>query len=82
MNEKQNWGVSGAKLQKVFRFVQNAGPDGATARQLARVANMRKAELDPVMEKLTEVGAVMVVNAGRTIRYIPAVEKLPARAWK
>lgn len=82
LNEKQNWGVSGAKLQKVFRFVQNAGPDGATARQLARVSNMRKAELTPVLEKLAEVGAVMIVNVGRTDRYIPAVEKLPAKAWK
>lgn len=82
LTEKQNWGVSGAKLQKVFRFIQRGGPDGVTSRELARVSHMRKAELAPVLEKLAEVGAVMMVGSGRGDRYVPAVERLPAKAWK
>lgn len=79
---KANYGVSGAKLQKVFRVIKGkAGTEGITQREIGQLCHMRKAELTPCMEKLITIGAVMAVNGGKADRYIPAVENLPAKAW-
>jgi hypothetical protein len=82
LSEKSNYGVSGAKLQKIFRIIKGkAGTAGITQRDIGRLCNMRKAELTPCMEKLKELAAVISVNDGKAERYIPAVERLPTKSW-
>jgi hypothetical protein len=79
---KANYGVSGAKLQKVFRIIKGkAGTEGITQREIGQLCHMRKAELTPCMEKLISIGAVMTIGNSKTERYIPAVENLPAKTW-
>jgi hypothetical protein len=82
LSMKSNYGVSGAKLQKVFRVIKGkAGAEGITQREIGRLCHMRKAELTPCMEKLIAIGAVMAVESGKAERFIPAVENLPAKTW-
>jgi hypothetical protein len=81
LDAKANYGVSGAKLQKIFRALKKAGTAGLTQRDIGRICTMKKNELSPCMEKLVSIGAVISLVSGKTERYIPAVESLPAKVW-
>jgi len=83
LSEKQNFGISGAKLQKVFLYIQQkGGADGATSRDISRFANLRKADVEPCIEKLLEIGAIVEKPNGRTMRYVTVAKELPVKAWK
>lgn len=82
VTEKSNYGVSGAKLQKVFRVIRDkSGAAGITAREVMQLCNMGKSEFGPCMDKLLSIGAVMANEGVRTTRYTAAVASLPAKIW-
>jgi hypothetical protein len=67
---------------KIFRVLKGkAGGEDMTQRQIGQLYNVKKSDLTPCMEKLLSIGAVMTLSSGKTERYIPAVENLPAKNW-
>lgn len=82
LGEKQNFGISGAKLQKVFKVIAHLQGTGITTSKLQQSCHMKKGELDPCLEKLLEVGAIMRESSGKGFRYFPAVDSLPVKAWR
>lgn len=81
LSQKSNFGVSGAKLQKVFAVIRRYPDTGTTTKEVYQHANMNRGEARPVLEKLIEIGAIRNEKAGRGERFFPAAEKLPVRAW-
>jgi putative DNA primase/helicase len=82
LSQRENFGVSGSKLQHVFLAVKKrGGPDGASVRDICRKCHMRKGQVLPVLEKLADIGAVIVSGEGNKKRYVNAVDTLPARVW-
>jgi hypothetical protein len=80
--EKANYGVSGAKLQKIFRVIKSKGGiTGISQREIGQFCHMSKSELEPCMDKLKTIGAIIPIEGSKTTRYIPAVESLPAKVW-
>lgn len=84
MSERQNYGISGSKLQKIHLLIWAIVKKGgkATGKKIMQRANMRKSQVDPVLQKLVEIGAVIQEPSGRGFHYIPVVEELPAKSWK
>ena len=83
LDEQQNYGVSGAKIQKIFAVIQaRANGEGVTRRVICQFANMKTSEVQPVLDKLKEIGAVIVHKKGRAEKYVPAVQSLPAKIWR
>lgn len=80
LSEKQNYGVSGAKLQKVFGAIKarNLKGDKVTRKVIQQYANMKKTELDPCIEKLLEIGAIMEDEK----RFTCSSNELPVKMWK
>ncbi len=74
--------IDGSKLQKVFAVVKTKGFEkGVTTKVILQCTNMSKAEADPCLEKLTEIGAVVKEKSGVGFRYKAAVSELPAKSW-
>lgn len=79
LNERQDYGVSGAKLQKVFAVI--GGSPNISTKQILQYANMKSSEARPVLEKLVEIGAVTCEKAGHGFRYATTADRLPIKAW-
>jgi hypothetical protein len=84
LREKEEYQVSGAKLQKVFKAIQflNAGGNGVITKKIQQRTGMQAAQLTPCIEKLMEVGAIAQKQAGRGFRYWATTGELPIRTWK
>lgn len=84
LSEKKNYGISGGKLQKVFAVIkgQNKDGNGVTTKRIMQYSNLQKFELDPCLEKLVEIGAIVEEVAGRGKRYKPATDVLPIKVWR
>lgn len=76
---RQDYGLSGSKMQRVFLVIQRRGP--ITRKLLRDFTRYATAELDPVLDKLLAIGAILEQPAGRTKTYVAATERLPIRAW-
>ncbi len=83
LSEKSNFGVSGAKLQRVFRVISTLTREigHATTKGILQKTGMKKAELGPCLEKLKEIGAVDGVQSGNGHRYVNLCESLPIKVW-
>ena len=85
LSERDQHEVSGGQLQKVFAVIKGEGAkvDGwVPARTVLRKTHLRKAQLDPCLDKLVEVGAVVREEAGRSFKYMAATETLPIKSWR
>jgi len=78
---KDETGISGAKLQKVLRLLNDRGP--LKIGEIQRYGNMSKDESGEVVDKLKEIGAIIEQPApsGRTVQFMAITEKLPIRTW-
>ena len=79
---RQDYGVSGSKMQRIFAVIRDNGPD-VTTKDIYRFAHLPKAEAEPVLDKLLEIGAVI---EKRTTRgggkcYSAATDRLPIKVW-
>ena len=83
ISEKHNFGVSGAKLQRVFKVVSVLTREGghATTKAIMQKSGLKKAELGPCLEKLQEIGAIDSAQAGNGHRYVNLCETLPIKSW-
>lgn len=78
---RQDYGVSGGKMQRVFAVIRDKGPNVLT-RNVYRLSHLPKAEVEPVLDKLLEIGAVIEKQAaggGKT--YSAATDRLPIKVW-
>lgn len=86
LKEKANFGISGAKLQKVFQVLRRKGAgDGLARKTLMQYAHMRAADLTLCLEKLMEIGAITehTPEKGATrYRSAEGIETLPVKAWR
>lgn len=84
LSEKGNHSISGSKVQKVFACIKTKNSDGTgiTTKRLLQLTNMRKSEVEPCLDKLIEVGAIVDEKAGRGTKYKAIISELPVRAWK
>lgn len=84
LQERGRFGINGAKLQKIFKMIQRPPKNKAgmqltaTRKTLMQYANMRKGELDPCIEKLLDIGAIL--EDGK--RFVPNTVELPIKSWK
>jgi len=77
--ERNNYGISGAKLQKVFAVIKRKGGEkGATKKTVTQYSNLRAAEARACLEKLLDIGAIVEVDR----RFVAVAEQLPIKAWK
>ena len=83
LREKDEHLVSGAQLQKVFKAIQilNTDGKGVTTKSILQRAHLRKAQLTPCLEKLSEIGAIAYQKVGNGTRYWAMTEELPIRSW-
>jgi hypothetical protein len=84
MSEKENYGISGAKLQRVFRSVALLTREKgfATTKAIMQKSGMKTNDLAPCLEKLMEIGAIDGVTSGNGKRYVNLKEDLPLKnAW-
>lgn len=83
LSEKANFGVSGAKLQRVFRVVSTLSRENghATTKAIMQKSGMKKSELAPCLEKLMEIGAIDGTQAGNGWHYSSLCEVLPIKSW-
>lgn len=83
LSDKQSFGVSGAKLQRVFKVISRLVSEGkhATTKAIMQRSGMKKAELGPCLEKLIEIGAIDGAQVGNGWRYVNNSETLPIKAW-
>lgn len=83
LSEKANYGMSGSKLQKVFRVIKNRGKEtGATRKVIQQYANISAGDLNMCLETMLQNGYIMEDSAGRATRYIALIEKLPTKVWR
>jgi len=78
--DRRNHGTTGAKLQRVFMAIQRSG-NNITTKDLLQALHLKSSELQPVLDKLLEVGAIVSEPAGRGYRYSCSTERLPVRVW-
>lgn len=78
--DRRNHGTTGAKLQRVFLAIQRSG-NNITTKDLLQALHMKSSELQPVLDKLLEVGAIASEPAGRGFRYACTTDRLPVRVW-
>lgn len=81
LTAKANHGVSGQKLQKVFAIIHRERETGVTTKLIYQRANMVRGECQPVLDKLTEIGACRCEKAGNGFRYFACTDRLPIKAW-
>lgn len=79
---RQDYGVSGSKMQRVFAVIRDNGPD-VTTKNVYRLAHLPKAEAEPVLDKLLEIGAVIEkrTDRGGGKCYSAATDRLPIKVW-
>lgn len=79
---RQDYGVSGSKMQRVFAVIRDNGPD-VTTKNVYRIAHLPKAEVEPVLDKLLEIGAVIEkrTDRGGGKCYSAATDRLPIKVW-
>lgn len=83
--EKSNYGVSGAKLQKVFAYIK--AHNGCGTREITRSTNYKRDVLTPVIDKLLEVGAITSSESLNTrnktiVSYTAMTQELPVKTWR
>ena len=62
--------------------IQSKGEgQGVTIGVIQRYANMSKQEVEPCIDALKQISAIIVNDEGRTKRYVAAISELPARKW-
>jgi hypothetical protein len=81
LSEKDRYGISGAKLQKVFATIRPCIDLGITTVGIYQRTNMTRGEAKPVLEQLEQMGAVRTEKSGRGVRYFPTTDRLPIKAW-
>jgi hypothetical protein len=84
LTEKERYRLTGGKLRKVFDAIRNLANKGQppTTKQIQQATHLRKHELDPCLEKLVDVGAIVEEPAPpRGKRYIAVAAELPIRTW-
>ena len=81
--QKQNFGISGGKLERVLRVLDRLGKDGhtVTTKQLYQATNMTREQLMPCLDKLVEIGCADSEQAGRGFRYVSTGKALPVKTW-
>ena len=81
-DSRQDYGVSGGKMQKIFAVIRDRGPN-LSAANVYRFANMPKSEAEPVIEKLLAVGAITEKKTAGTRgkNYSATTDRLPVRSW-
>lgn len=79
---KQDYGVSGGKMHKVLRIINERGP-AVTTKAILQYANLPKSEAEPVIDKLLEIGAIVETRSatGRVKAYNATTERLPIKVW-
>ena len=79
---RQDYGVSGGKLQRLFAVIRDQGPN-VTAAKVYQYAHMPKSEAEPVLDKLLEIGAVVEIrkDKGKGRTYTATTDRLPVRVW-
>lgn len=89
--QRDNFGVSGSKMQKALAIIRahTGKPEnvrGVNRTTIMQYGGFTKGELEPVLQKLVEIGAVIETasSGGGWRRYIPApnLKSLPIKAWK
>ncbi|MFN8469339.1 MAG: DUF3987 domain-containing protein [Caldilineaceae bacterium] len=84
--ERSDYGISGAKLQKVFAVVKKKGStEGVTKTVIMQnVRGVRADDATACIEKLLEVGAIVerCTASGKSKRYVAVAEELPIKSWK
>lgn len=81
LKERQNHGISGDKMQRVFYLIVNKGPQVRT-KTIQQFAHLNASETRAVIDKLVEIGAVVTHPVGRGFAYSAITDKLPIRSWK
>lgn len=84
LSEKANFGVSGAKLQRVFKavmLISRQTPGYATTKTIMQQTKLKTGELAPCLEKLKEIGAIDGIQSRNGYRYVNLCESLPIKAW-
>ncbi len=83
LSERRNFGISGAKLQKIFNVIKRKdGGEGVTQREAQQLSHLRKNEVSQCIEKLLEIGAIVDKTVGKRTCYIAVAEQLPVKMWR
>lgn len=79
---RSDFGVSGGKMQRLFAVIRDRGPD-VTTKDVYRFAHMPKAEAEPVIDKLLDIGAIIEkrTSRGGGKTFSATTDRLPVRSW-
>ena len=78
--DRRNHGITGAKVQRVFAAITSGGGT-ATTKTILQALHMSTSDLQPILDVLTEQGAIVAEKAGRGYRYAAMTDKLPIKSW-
>ena len=78
--DRRNHGITGAKVQRVFAAISSGGGT-ATTKTILQVLHMTASDLQPILDVLTEQGAITADKAGRGFRFTVTTDKLPIKSW-
>ena len=78
--DRRSHGLTGAKVQRVFAAISSGGGT-ATTKTILQVLHMTASELQPILDVLTEQGAITADKAGRGFRFTVTTDKLPIKSW-
>jgi len=78
--DRRNHGITGAKVQRVFAAISSGGGT-ATTKTILQTLHMTASELQPLLDVLTEQGAITADKAGRGFRFTATTDKLPIKSW-
>ena len=78
--DRRNHGITGAKVQRVFAAISSGGGT-ATTKTILQALHMTASELQPLLDVLTEQGAITADKAGRGFRFTVTTDKLPIKSW-
>lgn len=83
LKERQNFGISGAKIQRTFNAIVTISREAghATTKRIMQRTGLKKAELAPCLEKLIEIGAIDTEQSGNGSRYTNNGDRLPFKTW-
>lgn len=86
LSERENYGVSGSKMQKCFAIIKAMAREKGyvTRKTLMQFGHFKAGDLDPVLAKLVEIGAVIeqASATGLKKRYAAVAEELPIKSWR
>lgn len=77
---RQNHGISGDKMQRVFSVIRDKGPQVRT-KTIQQFAHLNASEVRAVIDRLAEIGAIVSEKAGKGYAYTATTDKLPVRSW-